>query len=303
MDIFFWRKRQNRQEQLAQAPKRWAWLGGRRMLTNTPYILPKDPLEGDRLDLQHHLLKIAIGRNYYAPIRQPQAILDVACGTGIWGREMAQEFKRAQVIGFDIDRTPLDRALERLGPGGQFPPNFSFQVADALKPFPFEDERFDFVHSRLIAGFVPWQRWPDVVAEMARVTRRGGYVELVESTGQSSASPGFNRIYEATKQLTYRRGIFRPDGSPPDIAGYLRQAGVQHVQQREIILGTGPQAARQQRLIIADVLAAYGNLGPILTSMGLLTSDEFHQALEAARWELPQMGITMSIVFTFGIRL
>src|SRR5579885_1179173 len=94
--------------------RRWAWLGGRRVLVGTPYVMPKDKVEGDRLDLQHHLYRLLLGRNYFARLRQPRAILDVACGTGIWCREMALEFPRAQVVGFDIDRTPLEASLARL---------------------------------------------------------------------------------------------------------------------------------------------------------------------------------------------
>src|SRR5215510_8044552 len=81
----------------ANAPRRWQWMGGRRMLSVGTYIFPKDVLEGDRLDLQHHLYRLVLGGNYRAPIRQPRSILDVACGTGIWAREMALEFKQAQV--------------------------------------------------------------------------------------------------------------------------------------------------------------------------------------------------------------
>jgi SAM-dependent methyltransferase len=125
-------------------PRRWAWLGGRRVLVGTPYVMPKDKVEGDRLDLQHHLYKLLLGRNSFARLRQPRAILDVACGTGMWCREMALEFPRAQVVGFDIDRTPLEASLARLGPGGQFPPNFKFLEANALERFPFEDESCGF---------------------------------------------------------------------------------------------------------------------------------------------------------------
>src|SRR5215472_12881635 len=83
----------------AAAPRRWGRPGGRRVLAGTAYVMPKDKVEGDRLDLQHHLYKLLLGRNYFARLRQPRAILDVACGTGIWCREMAVEFKRAQVVG------------------------------------------------------------------------------------------------------------------------------------------------------------------------------------------------------------
>src|SRR5579871_791547 len=137
MPLFQWFRRAPQPAERAEsdASRRWAWLGGRRVLRTSPYVFPKDIAEGGRLDLQHHLLKVAVGKNYRAPLRQPRSILDVGCGTGIWCREMALEFKQARVVGFDVDRTPMEASLARLGPAGQFPQNFEFLEADALKPW------------------------------------------------------------------------------------------------------------------------------------------------------------------------
>lgn len=306
MRLFFWRKPTAEPAPASPRPQRWAWLSGRRILTDTPYVLPKDPAEGDRLDLQHHLLQVVIRRNYHAPVRSPRSILDVATGTGIWGRELAQQFPRAQVIGIDIDRTPLERALERLGPNGRFPENFRFQEADVLKGLPFENERFDFVHSRLMIGFVPWNQWPSVVADMARVTRRGGYVEIVESEGQSTQSEGFSHLYAAATQLSVKRGVFPPNGQPPNIAEYMRQAGIQQVQNRRVVLGldqNGQMDARQQRLLVADVLSAYAGMEAIVVKLGIMSSAQYQHALAAAREELPRVGITWPMNFSFGLRV
>jgi ubiquinone/menaquinone biosynthesis C-methylase UbiE len=290
------------EELQAGASRRWTWLGGRRVLTNTPYIMPKDKAEGNRLDLQHHLLKLATGKNYRAPLRQPRAILDVACGTGIWAREMASEFKRAEVIGFDIDRTPMEASLASLGPTGQFPPNFKFLEADALKTFPFEDERFDFTHARFISPFLPVDQWPHVVSEMVRVTKRGGYVELVDFDMPTSSSPTFNYLMEhAFKRLLAMRGLH--DGGAPHLAGYLRQAGLTRVQERHIVLGTGSQATRQQRLMVADSLAVWTNLQPVVIKLGLIPEAEYTARLARLREELPRTGYTWPVTSAFSIRL
>ncbi len=303
MLFFNWFRRAPRQTETSQAQpaRRWAWLGGRRILTNTPYVFPKDKIEGDRLDLQHYLYRQALGGNYRAPIRQPRAILDVACGTGIWAREMAVEFKRAQVTGFDIDRTPMEASLARLGPSGQFPPNFHFLEADALKPFPFEAETFDFCHARLIGPFVPAQRWPDVVAEMVRVTRRGGYVEIVDAEPATSPSESYSALWGAVTRLLTARGLNA--GSGPLLAGYMRQAGLQRVQQRRFILGDGPLGNRQQRLLIADFLAALTNMQPIIVKAGMFSEAEYIANLERTREELPRMGVVMPITCAFSVKL
>ena len=303
MRLFGWFRRTPDQTMtpLESPARRWTWLSGRRILANTPYVFPKDYAEGDRLDLQHHLLKVAAGGNYRAPIRQPSAILDVACGTGIWGREMALQFKHARVIGFDIDRTPLDAALARLGPTGQFPPNFQFQEADALQPFPFADGQFDFTHARLIGQFVPIARWPALVAEMVRVTKRGGYVELADAESLTSPSQAFMFLVRASQQLLAMRGLYA--GAGGHLAEYLRQAGLTRVQERRVALGATRGLEREQRLLVADLLAAYVHLQPIIVKAGILSDVEYGRALDQAREDLPRVGAMMPMISAFSLWL
>ncbi|HEY7349928.1 MAG TPA: class I SAM-dependent methyltransferase [Ktedonobacterales bacterium] len=305
MRLFGWFRRSPQQAEASDgsASHSQGWLGGRRILTNTPYVMPKDKAEGDRLDLQHHLYKLLLGRNYFARLRQPREILDVACGTGIWCREMALEFKQAQVIGFDIDRTPMEASLARLGPGGMFPPNFTFLEADAFQRFPFEDEAFDFTHARAISPFVPMDRWPAVVAEMARVTRRGGYVELVDfdMSSASSQSQAFNTLWEAMQQLMAARGLH--PGAAPYLARYLHEAGLAHVQERRALAGTGRQAQRQQRLLATDLLSILTNVQPIMARAQIMPEASYRQTLERARSETLRLNITQPVVFAFGQRL
>ncbi len=301
MRLFFWR-RPEAADETQEAPQRWTWLRGRRILTTTPYVLPKDKAEGDRLDLQHHLLKIAAGGLYRAPVRQPRSILDVACGTGIWGREMAQEFPHARVVGFDIDRTPLERSLELLGPGGQFPPNFRFQTADALKRFPFEDGEFDFVHGRFMSPFIPKDQWPHVVGEMLRVTRPGGCIELVDMERPPLASsPAYHTIEQAIAKLMERRGLYVGVGD--ELMGHLQRAGVKRVQQRKCVLGNGRQREREQRLLAADVLAIQANMRAILVQVGAFSEEQFDAVYQKAKEEVMRTGIMMPIVFAFGAKL
>ncbi len=304
MPLSFGRKSQNDDQDAADArPGRWAWLGGRRMLTNTPYILPKDQEEGERLDLQHYLVRFVAGGNYRAPIRQPRAILDVACGTGIWCREMAQQFPRARVVGFDIDQTPLNRSRGASRPGGQFPPNFHFQIADALQPFPFEDETFDFVHARFIAPFVPIDRWPHVVGEMMRVLKVGGAIEIVDMERLPvTTSPAYHRLTEKMgMKLMSSRNLY--SGVEDHLVKHLSEAGAERIQQRKFTIGTGPQSQRQQQLLASDLFSALAHLRGVIATLGVISEEEYDTLVEQARQEVEKVGITMSIVFAFGAKL
>jgi ubiquinone/menaquinone biosynthesis C-methylase UbiE len=267
--------------------------------------MPKDAAEGDRLEAQNHLFKLAAGGLYRAPVRQPRAILDVACGTGIWAREMALAFPRAQVIGIDIDPSLPERASEILGPSGQFPHNFRFQVADALQPLPFEDEAFDFVHARLISPFVPIKVWPQVVQEMARVLRRGGMLEVVDGEHvPQSPSTSFRQIFQFPQALLEKRGLHVGMGDA--LRDYFQQAGIQRIQQRKFTLGQGKSTSgtvRQQRLLAADLLAAMANFKPLAVHQFGIAEGEFDRLCQQAKEEVPRLGIHWPVVFCFGTKL
>ncbi len=282
------------------ASSRWQWFGGRRMLAKGLYVMPKDRLEGERLDLQHHLLRLALGRNYYPRLRQPRAILDIACGTGIWGIEMAQEFKRAQVVGFDVDRTSFDSSTQKRSLVG-LPQNFRFFVHDALQGLPFEAGEFDFTHLRFVGSFVPRPRWPELIAEMYRVTRVGGYIEVVELEDLSSPSPAYNQFKAVGKRLLDMRELHQFPA--PYIAGYMQQAGAQRVQAKRVVLGAGRDAERQQRLLIADTIAIWTNLQPIIVKVGLLSEADYSRLLAQLKEELPHMGVQMPVLFTYALRM
>lgn len=301
MRLFGWfRRTPSQQTSEPASPSLWHWFGGRRMLAQSLYVMPKDHLEGERLDLQHHLLKVALGRNYYPRLRQPRAILDIACGTGIWGIEMAQEFKRARVVCFDYDRTAFDSSTAKRGLVG-LPPNFEFLVHDALQPFPFEAGSFDFTHLRFVGSFVARDRWPDLIAEMARFTRRGGYVEVVELEDLASPSPAYAQFKAVGKRLLEMRNLHQFPA--PYVAEYMQRAGLQQIQVKRVVLGEGRQRSREQRLLSADTLAIWTNLQPIITKLGLLSEDTYRALLAQLKDELPRMGVTMPILFTYGLRL
>lgn len=56
------------------------------------YYAPNDEAENDRLDMHHHLATLLLkGKLHVAPISaNPQRILDVGCGTGIWAIDMGK---------------------------------------------------------------------------------------------------------------------------------------------------------------------------------------------------------------------
>jgi 2-polyprenyl-3-methyl-5-hydroxy-6-metoxy-1,4-benzoquinol methylase len=96
------------QSQGAGEDRRFRQIGGRRYVRGSPYLLPKDDAEINRLDFQHYMLRFALRNNYLAPLGQPRDILDVGTGTGRWALEMALAFPGANVVGIDLVAPPVD---------------------------------------------------------------------------------------------------------------------------------------------------------------------------------------------------
>jgi ubiquinone/menaquinone biosynthesis C-methylase UbiE len=56
-----------------------------------------------RMDLHHELLlRLLNGELHTAPLKNPQRILDVGTGTGIWAIDVADRYPEAEVLGIDL---------------------------------------------------------------------------------------------------------------------------------------------------------------------------------------------------------
>jgi ubiquinone/menaquinone biosynthesis C-methylase UbiE len=113
-------------------------------------------------------------------------LLDVGTGTGIWTLEMQALFPHARIVGADVSLQSLPQPV---------PPTCVFVRANVLEGLPFPDGQFTFTHQRLLVAAIPAQAWPGVVRELVRVTRPGGWIELVE------ASDVFQPAGPATRRL------------------------------------------------------------------------------------------------------
>jgi ubiquinone/menaquinone biosynthesis C-methylase UbiE len=254
------------------------FLDSRRYLATHPYLLPKDAAECNRLDFQHYCLRRLLKCDYTAPIsRDVRRVLDVGCGTGRWGCEMARQFPMAQVVGLDLEAPLLPVELPR---------NYRFVRGDVLQALPFADGSFGYVHQRLLAAGIPAPNWPAVLRELVRVTQVGGWIELVE------CSERFERAGEATHQcLHWWRNLARQrqiDFSLMENLGAMLAAeGVQHITAREIRAPLGSWAGRSGDSFATNLRACWQGLrGPCMASLNI-TQQEFDATLEAAarQWE------------------
>ncbi|KAJ4316288.1 hypothetical protein N0V84_007933 [Fusarium piperis] len=105
-------------------------------------------MEQDRMDLVHHISRLLLGGNLFrAPIPDnPQRVLDIGTGTGIWAMDFAET-----------------------------PPNCTFEVDDYEAEWLYS-RPFDFIHARELEGCIS-----DEDALFRRVfehLKPGGYIEF-----------------------------------------------------------------------------------------------------------------------------
>ncbi len=134
------------------------------------YMMPNDELEQDRLNLQHQLWLMTLnGKLSLAPLKnEPQHVLDLATGTGVWAMEFALEHPTAMVIGNDL--SPIQPEF--------VPVNCSFEVEDMEDAWNYS-QRFDLIHGRLLLSCIesPQRLFEQAFAGLAP----GGFLEMQDS--------------------------------------------------------------------------------------------------------------------------
>ncbi|KAL1994793.1 hypothetical protein VTN49DRAFT_980 [Thermomyces lanuginosus] len=131
------------------------------------YLLPNDESENDRLDMFHELcLQLLDHQLYLAPIQNPQRVIDLGTGTGIWAIDFADEHPDAEVIGCDL--SPIQPTL--------VPPNLKFFVDDIESEWAEENNPFDFIHARYLTGSI--RDFERLIEQCYRSVKPGGWVEF-----------------------------------------------------------------------------------------------------------------------------
>jgi ubiquinone/menaquinone biosynthesis C-methylase UbiE len=100
-------------------------------------------------------------------------ILDAGCGTGEGSSRLAELFSRSQVVGVDIVDHHLDLARARYA---NLATRLKFEHRSIFE-LEFPDDSFDLTVCRHVTHSIPHPE--RVLAELARVTRSGGYLHLI----------------------------------------------------------------------------------------------------------------------------
>lgn len=253
------------------------------------YLFPRHPGEVDRLDIQHFALRETLGANYIAPVGQLDRVLDVGCGTGQWGFEICRQANPKIVVGVDL-----------VAGKRHAPEQYRFVKGDVMSGLPFGDGRFDFVHQRLLVSGLPLKAWPGVVADLARVVRPGGWVELIEVPWEiRRAGPAAQRLVDLTVELTGSLGLDTTGTVYRNLQDYLSAAGLVDVERREIEVRVGRWGGAVGSLMVTDFRAGVTRVCEVLQARGRLTADESRTLIQEAQeeWQHGQMAYPFAIAY------
>ena len=199
------------------------------------YTLPNDEKESDRLDIHHALMRLSMeDKLFFAPIGDaPRRVIDIATGTGVWAIEFADDFPTSEVIANDLSPTQPNFV----------PPNLQFLVDDIEDQWLYEDQPFDFIHARFLAGAI--RDWPKLMTQAYNCTRSGGWVEFQDWDtflySPDHSLPPDSAIAKFHTMSGYVREEQGYDMKPGrSLETWLREAGFVNVMARKLLIPLGP---------------------------------------------------------------
>lgn len=165
----------------------------------------------------------------FADAESSSKVLDAATGTGAQAFAFAR--KGYDVVGIDLSKEMLEIAKKKNKKYGYS--NMEFKAADATK-LPFEDNAFDVsCVSFALHDMIPSIR-EKVVNEMARVTKPGGIVVVVDY-----GLPKNRVVRFLAYNLIRLWEKYYPEFIKSDLEAMLRESGIEVKEEIKVICGAG----------------------------------------------------------------
>ncbi|KAI9010354.1 hypothetical protein CLU79DRAFT_722930 [Phycomyces nitens] len=283
--------------QALDSPEACLWIAGRKFhqTLGSSYLLPCDEEEINRLHLQHFMVRFAIQGNYLAPVsdvlRQGARVLDVGCGPGSWTMEIAGEYPKSTVVGIDINNMfPRD-----IKPG-----NCEFYNCNILQGLPFNTGSFDYVFMRGVALGVEESKWAPLIAELVRVLKPGGWVELVEADSEMHRVGPITHKYNqflldlmASCQMDPRAGQRLKEK-------LIDHGGLVNTTTKFISCPGGQWAGKLGQLTLQSWKAYYQALKPHICLAGMATAENYDNRLQACWREADEYKTFENVHFAYA---
>ncbi|KAF4125428.1 23S rRNA U2552 (ribose-2'-O)-methylase RlmE/FtsJ [Geosmithia morbida] len=209
------------------------------------YGFPMDEQELERMDIAHtKYFALLEKHHFFAPIGDnPQRILDLGCGTGIWSIDVADKYPGAQVVGVDIAPTQLEWV----------PPNCSFELDDIEQPWTWKENSADFIFSRDLITAI--RDFPKLIDQCYKHLKPGGWIEYHCITGVLGCDDGtipkdstFQKFSDCLRDSCIAFGT--PVDDPTRWKQQFTDRGFESVTEKIYKLPTAPWAKDQRLKLI-----------------------------------------------------
>jgi ubiquinone/menaquinone biosynthesis C-methylase UbiE len=164
---------------------------------------------------------------FQAPLKNPQRILDVGCGTGRVSVQLAAKFPNAQVIGLDLSPVP---SIYRKPDNVEFVQGDFMQLADSGDAR-FREGSFDYIFDRLlILGMTDWSGY---LIKVKKLLAPGGWVEghEVDMTPRDSAQHDLTSGFPFGEAFMRLGKVNQMDlAAGHNLPFYMRKSGMQDIQ-------------------------------------------------------------------------
>ncbi|CAG8523406.1 9620_t:CDS:2 [Paraglomus occultum] len=237
--------------------------------------LPSDRQEHARTRVQLYVYKLLWGGHFSSPITEELAlginVLDVGCGGGSWISAMATNFPLSSFVGIDISPLfPEDN-----------PPNSAFIKCDVHDGLPFPSNSFDFIFQGFLVVSIDWQSWSEkVIKELIRVTKPGGYIEIMDMDAEAMNPGEIGRKYNhimSTKFADAGINTMSSSGVVKAFGEHKREVTVEAVRKKKYYLGK--HGGKLGEMALACYIQALESMGAFIGPLFDVTEDGYKQLL------------------------
>jgi ubiquinone/menaquinone biosynthesis C-methylase UbiE len=143
-----------------------------------------------------------------------QVVMDFICGPGSWCMDFSKQHPEKQIYGVDINHAIIEYAREDASHASAG--NLEFLEVDRRRPLPFAENTFDLIHLQNGTSFFTMEQWPEVMAEITRVLKPGGWLNLVDFEMGPASQPAIDRVLTFLGQILARmHRSNEPEGQAP----------------------------------------------------------------------------------------